>query len=227
MAASYPTAVKSFTTKSAGDTIQGSHINDVQDEVAAIEGGLLNGTAPLNSSNSTLANLSVPGVSTFTGNVTMAGTLTVNKIVSTSLTVNSVATYVKAFLSSITEHSSGASTAVIGLDGRAVDLSSEYDSTTFTFTPKSSGYYSVVARGYFPTVNGTVGLKLTVNSTVVAQSVGYVLGGLDAGICVPTLLHLSSGAAGAVQLQYSVNNGSTWQLSTGANVTTLEILRVF
>lgn len=74
--ATYPGAVKSFTTKNAGDTIQPSHINDLQDEVTAIEDGLLNGTAPLNSSRitapamqvangSTLNTLSVSGGSTF------------------------------------------------------------------------------------------------------------------------------------------------------------------
>lgn len=41
--ASYPTAVKSFTSKSNGDTIQATHINDIQDEITAIEQGLLNG----------------------------------------------------------------------------------------------------------------------------------------------------------------------------------------
>lgn len=41
--ASYPTSVHSFTTKSSGDTIQATHINDLQDEVTAIEQGLLNG----------------------------------------------------------------------------------------------------------------------------------------------------------------------------------------
>lgn len=62
--ATYPTAVKTFVTRNAGDTIQPAHINDVQDEITAIETGLLNGTAPLHSSNSTLANLHVPGGST-------------------------------------------------------------------------------------------------------------------------------------------------------------------
>lgn len=51
--ASYPSAVKTFTTKNALDTIQPSHINDLQDEIAAIESGLLNGTAPMNSSRIT------------------------------------------------------------------------------------------------------------------------------------------------------------------------------
>jgi len=49
--AEYPGAVKNFTTRNAGDTIQPAHINDLQDEVTAIESGLLNGTAPLTSSN--------------------------------------------------------------------------------------------------------------------------------------------------------------------------------
>ncbi len=68
--ASYPNAVKSFTTKNPGDRIQSVDIDDVQDEISAIEGGLINGTAHLHSSNSTMANLSVPGASTFAGAVT-------------------------------------------------------------------------------------------------------------------------------------------------------------
>lgn len=102
--ASYPTTNKTFATRSNGQVIDASHVNDLQDEVAAIEDGLLNGTARLNSSNSTVANLSVLGGSTlgtlsvsggstfaslrvtstasfassvtFAGNVTVTGTLT-------------------------------------------------------------------------------------------------------------------------------------------------------
>jgi hypothetical protein len=46
-AASYPSGVKSFTTKTdgAGQTIFAAHINDIQDEIVAIEGALLNGFA--------------------------------------------------------------------------------------------------------------------------------------------------------------------------------------
>lgn len=43
MAASYPTSVKTFSTKATNDTIEASHVNDPQDEVTAIEGALLNG----------------------------------------------------------------------------------------------------------------------------------------------------------------------------------------
>jgi hypothetical protein len=44
-AASYPTSVKSFSVKLAGQTISAAHINDIQDEIVAIEGALLNGFA--------------------------------------------------------------------------------------------------------------------------------------------------------------------------------------
>jgi len=83
--ASYPGAVKSFTTRNAGDVIQPSHMNDVQDEVNAIESGLLQGTAPLNSSHSTVASLSVSGGSTFTG---IAETRSAQSITAGALTVN-------------------------------------------------------------------------------------------------------------------------------------------
>lgn len=41
--ASYPNAVKSFSTKLAGQTISAAHINDIQDEIVAVENALLNG----------------------------------------------------------------------------------------------------------------------------------------------------------------------------------------
>lgn len=81
MAASYPTSVKTFTAKNTGDTIEATHVTDLQDEVTAIEDGLRNAKAPLNSSNSTVANLSVTGASTLatlsvTGGSTFVGTVT-------------------------------------------------------------------------------------------------------------------------------------------------------
>ena len=88
MPASFPGAVKTFASRSAGQTIDASHVNDLQDEVNAIADGIINGSAPLNSSRitapalsvsagSTLTTLSVTGASTFAGTVTMAGELLV------------------------------------------------------------------------------------------------------------------------------------------------------
>jgi len=45
MPASYPNNVKVFTTKTTGQTILASHINEPQDEITAIEQGLLQGLA--------------------------------------------------------------------------------------------------------------------------------------------------------------------------------------
>jgi hypothetical protein len=41
MPASYPTSVKSFTTKSTNDVIEAAHVNDAQDEINAIESDIL------------------------------------------------------------------------------------------------------------------------------------------------------------------------------------------
>jgi hypothetical protein len=41
MPASYPTSVKTYTTKNNGDSIQAAHVNELQDEVTAIETDLI------------------------------------------------------------------------------------------------------------------------------------------------------------------------------------------
>lgn len=56
--ANYPNSAPSFGNKSNGQVIDASHINSLQDEVVAIGGGLLNGTAPVTSSNVTAAQIS-------------------------------------------------------------------------------------------------------------------------------------------------------------------------
>lgn len=43
MAASYPSAIKIFTTKASGDVIRATHVGDLEAEVAAIETGLRSG----------------------------------------------------------------------------------------------------------------------------------------------------------------------------------------
>lgn len=56
---SFPTSVFAPSARSNGQSIDASHMNDVQDEIVAIEAGYRNGTAPLNSSGSTVVELFV------------------------------------------------------------------------------------------------------------------------------------------------------------------------
>lgn len=56
MSASFPATVKSFTTKTDSvDFVHASHIDDLQDEVTAIEQDLINGLARIRASSSTLS----------------------------------------------------------------------------------------------------------------------------------------------------------------------------
>lgn len=69
--ASFPTSPHTFTQFANGALSDAAQVTDIYGEVEAIEAGLLNGTARLNSSNSTVANLSVTGGSTFASRPTM------------------------------------------------------------------------------------------------------------------------------------------------------------
>lgn len=127
--ASFPTSAKTFATRSNGQIIDGSHVQDLQDEVAALEDGYLNGAARLNSSNSTVANLSVVGGSTvaalhvtstatFDGNVTITGTLTASGGLS------------KPFIVFTPAHNQPPASAYATLDTRNNHLVLDFDGST-------------------------------------------------------------------------------------------------
>lgn len=148
--ASYPSAVKTFSNRSAGQTIEASHINDLQDEVNAIEDGLLNGTAPLTCSNATVQRLvvsqnaqfvnsswsgsiNVLGGSTMfalqTGASTFAGTVGVTNYISGTLSTGDNNNWNPTGISSavfirITANSSGSTLTGItgGVAGRLLTL---------------------------------------------------------------------------------------------------------
>lgn len=73
MAASFPTSIKSFTAKIAGDTVQPAHVNDLQDEVVAVETQLMTWTAytPVWTNSGTANTL---GNGTLTGTYRKVGT---------------------------------------------------------------------------------------------------------------------------------------------------------
>jgi hypothetical protein len=103
--AAYPTSVKTFTTKSdgAGNKIFAAHINDLQDEVTAIEDGLLNGTAPISSSNAAVRNLSVSANSSVTGELFVSVSPPYARVAVGGITA--VAHNTRAFLSFATQRS--------------------------------------------------------------------------------------------------------------------------
>jgi hypothetical protein len=105
--ANFPTSVPSFANRSAGQTIQSAHINAIQDEVVAIGGGYIQGTAPLNSSNSTCANLSVTGPATFSAAVAFGSALTPATLSTGDTTDYNPSGFSSAFGVRITGNSSG------------------------------------------------------------------------------------------------------------------------
>jgi len=198
MAASYPTAVKSFTSKSAGDTIQPAHINDLQDEVAAIEGGLLSGTAPLNSSRSTLASLSVTGNSTLAALTAGASTLA-------SLSVTGACTLASAQIAKSTV----ADLVVSG--GLTVGAS--------TFTSLQAGNSTVTN---LTAANVAVSSNCTVTGGLTVAG-GSTLGTIQAGDS--TLANLTVSSAATVG-SLSAGNSTAANLSVSSNCTVVGGLTV-
>ena len=152
---SYPTSPKSFTTKNAGDSILAAHVNDIQDEVNAIEAGLLNATAPLNSSNSTMVALNVTGNSTFAASLLISG----NLIVDGPSTFSSVVTFrarpveppphaARVFLQSTYAMGSSAASTLSFLSDDYVTNSSMHSTATNPdrLIPQSTGLYFLTAQ---------------------------------------------------------------------------------
>lgn len=73
MAASYPSAAKLFATRTTGQIIAASHIDDLQDEVTAMETDLVNGLPVVRGGTGLVAGVA-GGVPFFTGTTAMAST---------------------------------------------------------------------------------------------------------------------------------------------------------
>ena len=92
--ASYPNTAITFTTRSNGQTIDASHVNSLQDEVAAIESGLLGGTAPIVSSHVTGTGLQISGNSTITGTLLVQSSVVLGNLeLASFLLVNGAETF--------------------------------------------------------------------------------------------------------------------------------------
>jgi hypothetical protein len=234
--ASYPNAVKAFTTKNAGDTIQPADVNDVQDEVAAIETGLLNGTAPLNSSHSTLASLSVTGGSTLaslsvagasslaslhvTGASTFAGAVTFTGAVSGFFTPSVYCQLSHHVLQEL------ANNTWTGLNFDTEDAikgagvhSTAANSSRINLT--SSGLFWMAAQVSFnPNTAAVLGARLVANDTVylsaAALQVGLNSAGVGGAMGVQALYYATS-TGDFVGVQGFHNNGSTLSVSNSTS----------
>lgn len=189
---SFPGSVKSFTTKNSGDVIQAAHVNDIQDEVNAIEAGYINGTAPLNSSKSTVATLSVTGGSTM-NTLTVDGGSTFGSVGVTiigPLTVSGGSTFasrpvmpppdaVKVTLGSTVAASSNTST-LSWISQEYITNSSMHSTGTnpSRLTPQSTGLYMMHA-GVVSSSNSTGYRQIFLrdsSGTDIARTVEYANG---------------------------------------------------
>lgn len=213
--ASYPASVKTFGTKNAGDTIQPSHVNELQDEVTAIEDGLLNGSAPVNSSritapasqitNSTVTNLSVSGGSTLADLIVTALPPSVRVTNGANLnTANGSTTRLtfdtQVFASTTGQHSTASNA------GRLIAV--------------SSGVY--VISGHVVWSGGSTGgyrrLRILIDGSSVVGSViqDAVSGGNQTHQTVTTIYRFASSGSYA-ELEVDQNSGSTLSVLSVAN----------
>lgn len=192
MPASYPNAVKTYTTKSdgAGNRIQADHINALQDEVTAIEDGLLNGTAPIASSNITAPALQVT-TATITNLVSGGGRLVlpssggstgqVLTIVSTSGSTQTLEWRSAAGVSSAAGSTVGSLT--VSSNAPATPVANTLYANTMI---KAWAYHaaSTALYGAFNiaavTASGSTSLRFTF-ATPMASSVYAVIGNADGG----------------------------------------------
>ena len=157
--ASFPDAPKSFAARSNGQTIDASHVGDLQDEVNAIEDGYLSGTARLNSSHSTVATLSVTGGSTFAVRPTMPPLPAVRVSMASTVTL------------------AGSSVAIPWDTQEYVTNSSLHSLVTNSsrFTPDSTGVWEVRAQVAFsaPGSSGNVQIAIRDSSQTAIAQVNY------------------------------------------------------
>jgi hypothetical protein len=227
MSASYPGAVKTFASRAAGQTIDASHVNDLQDEVNAIESGILNGTAPLSVSNASATTLSVSGGST-------VNALTVNGVL--TLAARPVTPPPEmAFVYRASTFAFGSSLAV-GLfwDGEEYVSNSSMHSTSANadrLIPQSTGMYCITAQVTYSNPSTTIG---TVDLSVVDSSGAQIGSNRNTQSSnLNVLTHQVVGykhfdaLGGFVRAQIALASyGSTLSLSSGVGTTWMTLVKL-
>lgn len=185
--ATFPGGVYSPATKSNGQTIDASHINDLQAEVTAIEGGYLNGTAPLNSSASTVAALSVAGGSTLTTLTAGASTLaslsvTGNSTLGSSVTIGTQPYIFPAAAGTagqvLTVSSTSGSTQTLGWATPAMGVMTLLKANSGTTTTASAENVDTIAISGL-TAKDVIKVVLTCKSTSQATAIPLLYNATD------------------------------------------------
>lgn len=245
--ASFPTSAITFASRSNGQVIDASHINSLQDEVAAIEAGYLDASARLNSSNSTVANLSVAGGSTFTGAVTFSSGVTVSthvlpasttsnlgstaagfkEIHCSSLYVSGVAVgagapSVRLIHSAITDVAHGVNTGM-SWDTEVVDAnglhSTATNSSRITFSPSTGTYVVGASIEWNQNSSGAriVSLFLNDSSAVAANAATALGGGFQHPQSISALVRVSD-TADYVTVRVLQASGSTGSVAANSTL---------
>jgi hypothetical protein len=224
MPASYPNAVKTYTTKSdgAGNRIQADHVNALQDEVTAIEDGLLNGTAPINSSRITAPALEVTNSTVTNATITNA---TITNCTVASLSFSSPGDAVRVSLAADQEIA-GATPTVVNWTSHVWEVGSSLHSTGTNpsrFKAPSSGLYTLhVSAQFGSTAESTANLTLTLlknSTTVLAYAAHRNANQALAAVSVSAVEYMASTTdylearvfyGGSTTRIYSTLAGATW-----------------
>ena len=232
--ASFPGSVKTFTGKTdgAGNPINAAHINELQDEVNAIEAGYINGTAPLNSSRSTLAALVVSGGTTLASLTVSGGTTLANlQVAGSTFSVRPILTppdvAVVYLPSTVTIGSSGAST--LSWVAQDVLTNSSMHSTGTNperLTPQTTGLYQVAAQVDFSSTQAGR-LEVSVRDSTGDQIAGIGVAASSRGNTLPVFgLKRFDALGGYVTCRIGLVGQSTMSLSSGIGVSWFSLVKL-
>lgn len=146
--ADFPVSKHTFATFANGATSDAAQVTDIYAEVEAIEDGYLNGTARLNSSNSTMVALSVTGTSTFAGAVTFGSIVSMTVAASTFTTRPVMPAPDVAIVTGSTSQFGNNSSGGVSWPTETTLLNSSIHSTSANadrFVPQTTGVYCLSA----------------------------------------------------------------------------------
>jgi len=242
MPASYPISVKTYTTKNTGETIQAIFLTEMELEITAIESGLLTGTAPLNSSNSTMVNLSVTGGATFAA-FTLGASTVASLVVSSNMTVTGASTFTGRIVASSGLTVTGASTFGTVQAGASTVGTLQAGASTHTSLSVSGGStFGTVQAGASTAASlvisggstfGTVQAGASTAASLVVTG-GSTFGTVQAGASTMSALSIGGGSTfagrlnlnGALQLlstSITLSSGNTNDLAIGTATTIVRL----